>query len=193
MNTVRNQISQKSRHLVLQPAQILTLSRPSDGVSIRLNVQSGVLRLSSTATDQSEEITLALSSRYEQGRFQHPGDFNLQVEALTEARFWIEYHHMGSVPERDFLSDWILHLHWVRHPVKTEVRLMRLFQLMCQRLGKRTMDGYLIEFLLPHIRIAEIVGATRSTVSRTIGTLKRSGLIIINDEEKQLTLPISTD
>ena len=193
MNAVRNQISQKGRHLVLQPAQILTLSRPSDGVTMQLNVQSGVLRLSSTATDQSEEITLALSSRHEQGRFQHPGDFNLQVEALTEVRFWVEYQHMGSVPQRDFLSDWILHLHWVRHPVKTEDRLLRLFKLMCQRLGKRTMDGYLIEFLLPHIRIAEIIGATRSTVSRTIGNLKRSGVITIDDEEKQLMLPISMD
>lgn len=99
MNTGRNQINRKGGHLALQTAQFLTLSRPSDGVSIQLNVQSGMLRLSRSATDTNEEITLAMSSRHEQGRFQHPGDFNLQVEALTEVQCCVEYHHMGAVPD----------------------------------------------------------------------------------------------
>ena len=193
MNTTVSSRVQRGRPVVLQAAQILTLSKPSDGISMRINVQSGVLRISSTPTERSEEITLAMSSKYEQGAFQHPEGFNLQVEAMSEASFWIDYQQIGANQEKDFLSDWILQLHWVRHPIKTEDRLMRLFELLCQRLGKRVIDGYLLEFLLPHARIAEIIGATRSTVSRSIGGLKRSEQIAIDEMRKELIIPIGKE
>ena len=70
---------------------------------------------------------------------------------------------------------------------------MRLFELLCQRLGKRAIDGYLLEFLLPHARIAEIIGATRSTVSRSIGGLKRSEQISIDEMRKELIIPIEKE
>ena len=193
MNTAVTPKVQRGRPVVLQAAQILTLSKPSDGISMRINVQSGVLRISSTPTERSEEITLAMSSKYEQGAFQHPEGFNLQVEAMSEASFWIDYQQLGANQEKDFLSDWILQLHWVRHPIKTEERLMRLFELLCQRLGKRAIDGYLLEFLLPHARIAEIIGATRSTVSRSIGGLKWSEQISIDEMRKELIIPIGKE
>ena len=193
MNTTVSSRVQRGRPVVLQAAQILTLSKPSDGISMRINVQSGVLRISSTPTERSEEITLAMSSKYEQGAFQHPEGFNLQVEAMSEASFWIDYQQIGANQEKDFLSDWIIQLHWVRHPIKTEERLMRLFELLCQRLGKRAIDGYLLEFLLPHARIAEIIGATRSTVSRSIGGLKRSEQISIDEMRKELIIPIGKE
>ena len=190
MNTLVSEKFQRGRPVVLQTAQILTLSKPVDGISMKINVQKGVLRISSTPTERSEEITLAMSSKYEQGTFQHPEGFNLQVEAMSESSFWIDYQQIGANQEKDFLSDWILQLHWVRHPIKTEERLMRLFELLSQRLGKRAVDGYLLEFLLPHARIAEIIGATRSTVSRSIGTLKRSKKIWIDEIRKELIIPI---
>ena len=184
--------AQRGRPVVLQATQVLTLSKPANGISMKINIQAGILRISSTATEKSEEITLAMTSKYEQGCFQHPQGFHLQVEAVSEASFWIDYEQPGLGQEKDFLSDWILQLHWVRHPIKTEERLMRFFELMCQRLGKRAVDGYLLEFLLPHARIAEIIGATRSTVSRSIGSLKRSQIIEIDEIKKQLLIPIQT-
>ena len=192
MSTSVNRGVHRGRPVVLQATQVLTLSKPDNSISMKINIQAGVLRISSTATDKSEEITLAMTSKYEQGCFKHPQGFHLQVEAVSETSFWIDYEQPGSGQEKDFLTDWILQLHWVRHPIKTEERLMRLFELMCQRLGKRAINGYLLEFLLPHARIAEMIGATRSTVSRSIGSLKRSQVIEIDEIRKQLLIPIQT-
>ena len=77
-------------------------------------------------------------------------------------------------------------LHAIRHPIKAEDRLLKLFELLICRFGKRTSKGYLLEFLLPHSRIGEIIGATRSTVSRGISTLKRAKLIEIDELKDQL-------
>ena len=77
----------------------------------------------------------------------------------------------------------------VRHPIKAEDRLLKLFELLISRFGKRTSKGYLLEFLLSHSRIGEIIGATRSTVSRGISTLKRTKPIEIDELKHQLFMP----
>ena len=72
----------------------------------------------------------------------------------------------------DAIIEWIIQLHIVRNEKNLENRLMKFFKLLITRLGKRTSEGLLLEHTLPHARIAEIIGSTRSTVSRTISTLR---------------------
>ena len=79
----------------------------------------------------------------------------------------------------------MFHLHTIKHPIKAEDRLLKLFKLLISCFGKRTSKGYLLEFFLSHSHIDEIIGATRSTVSRGISTLTRAKLIEL-DEPKDL-------
>ena len=86
--------------------------------------------------------------------------------------------------------DWIIQLHIVRHETNLENRLMKFFRLLMTRLGKRTSEGLLLEHTLSHARIAEIVGSTRSTVSRTISTLRKTQQIYIDELKGQIILPV---
>ena len=85
---------------------------------------------------------------------------------------------------------WIIQLHIVRNETNLENRLMKFFRLLITRLGKRTPEGLLLENTLPHARIAEIIGSTRSTVSRTIGSLRKSQQIYIDELKEQIILPV---
>ena len=85
--------------------------------------------------------------------------------------------------------EWVLQLHVVRLETNIESRLMKLFQLLTTRLGIRTTEGYLLEHTLSHGRIAEIIGTTRSTVSRSISSLRKSDKIYIDELKNQLILP----
>ncbi len=69
----------------------------------------------------------------------------------------------------------LIALHLVRHPVGTEARLVALFQLLVMQFGIRRSDGYLLPFTIPHSRLAELIGATRSTVTRQINALRQQG------------------
>ena len=90
----------------------------------------------------------------------------------------------------DAIIDWIIQLHIVRHETNIEKRLMRFFRLLTTKLGKRTSEGLLLEQTLTHARIAEIVGSTRSTVSRTISALRKSKQIYIDELKSQIILPM---
>ena len=175
----------------LQGGQFLTLTRPEKGVAMTINVQNGFIRISSACTEDNDEITMALMSSVEQGTIWYPNSITLQAEAIKPTKLEISYHIEKFYAGNDYLCDWIMLLHWVRHPIKTDDRLMRLIAVMSQRLGRRTIDGYRIEFLLPHARLGEIIGATRSTVSRTIGALRKQKRIIVDDEKKELIVPIN--
>ena len=86
--------------------------------------------------------------------------------------------------------DWIIQLHIVRNEANLESRLMKFYELLMTRLGKRTPEGLLLEHTLSHARIAEIVGSTRSTVSRTISALRKSKQIYIDELKSQIILPM---
>ena len=170
----------------LRTSQTLLLSNPADGHWLGLRINEGILRISSIPQWDRPEMTLAMASSIEQGFFQHPDTATLQLEAITDACFRIEQTRREEVAAFDFLNEWMFQLHAIRHPIKAEDRLLKLFELLISRFGKRTSKGYLLEFLLSHSRIGEIIGATRSTVSRGISTLKRSKPIEIDELKHQL-------
>ena len=172
--------------ITLRTSQTLLLSNPADGHWLGLRINEGILRISSIPQLDRPEMTLAMASSIEQGVFQYPNTATLQLEAIADACFRVEKAGLGEAAASDFLSDWMFQLHAIRHPIKAEDRLLKFFELMISRFGKRTSKGYLLEFLLSHSRIGEIIGATRSTVSRGISTLKRAKLIEIDELKDQL-------
>ena len=110
--------------------------------------------------------------------------------AITETTYFVESSNKTDFNSSDSIMDWIIQLHIVRHEVNLESRLMKFFELLMHRLGKRTSEGLLLEHTLPHARIAEIVGSTRSTVSRTISTLRKNQQIYIDELKNQIILPL---
>jgi CRP-like cAMP-binding protein len=110
------------------------------------------------------------------------------LEALTESTFTIQYGQDSINEQDDFLTEWLIALHLARHPVNAEERLLNLLKLLVYRLGRRTRDGCTLNFLLSHARLAEIIGATRSTVSRAMGKLRQNGSISIEESKGLLTI-----
>jgi biotin operon repressor len=121
-------------------------------------------------------------------KFCHPDSQNLQIEAITDCIIKINNEQKVHTSNDDFLQEWIFKLYTVRHPIKSEDRLKSLLRLLIIRLGKRTPEGYKLQFLLPHSRLAEMIGTTRSTVSRSLGALKEKGIISIDEMKEELVV-----
>ena len=191
MSTAQREPGFQSPRITLNAPQTLVLPKPAAGGPIRLCMHDGILRISCLPNNDRPEITLAVTSPLEQGVFQYPSSAILQLEAISDSCFSFQAASQYNDIECDFLNEWMFQLHSVRHPIKAEDRLLRLFELLISRFGKRTPEGYLLEFLLPHSRLGEIIGATRSTVSRGISTLKQSNIISVDELRGQLIMPIN--
>ena len=173
---------------ILEAGQRLILSRPNHNWSTTIVVGQGIIRLSTVANEINPEITVALISSLDNCTFHHPNSENLQIEAVTESIINIENEQKIHTANDDFLQEWIFQLYTVRHPIKTEARLTSLLRLLILKLGIRTAEGYKLEFLLSHSRLAEMIGATRSTVSRSLGVLKNKGIISIDEMRDELVV-----
>ena len=173
---------------ILEAGQRLILSRPNHNWSTTIVVGQGIIRLSTVANEINPEITVALISSLDNCTFHHPNSENLQIEAVTESVINIENEQKIHTANDDFLQEWIFQLYTVRHPIKTEARLTSLLRLLILKLGVRTPEGYKLEFLLSHSRLAEMIGATRSTVSRSLGVLKNKGIISIDEMRDELVV-----
>ena len=189
---ITNQAEQlkPGKRICLQPSQVLALCRSAADQWLAINISDGIIRLATNQQQDGADITLAFLSHSESGLVHHPSNQQLHIEAITETTLEILKQPTPERGNKDVLSEWLFELHLIRNPRKAEKRLKALLELLVERLGKRTTEGFKLEFLLPHSRIAEIIGTTRSTVSRSIGSLRESGQIIINNELNTLTLPL---
>jgi hypothetical protein len=172
----------------LQAGQRLILTKPIRNCPTTIVATQGIIRLSTVENESHPEITLALMSPLDDCTFCYPCSENLQIEAITDSAIKINNEHKVHAANDDFLQEWIFRLYTVRHPIKSEDRLKSLLQLLIIRLGKRTAEGYKLQFLLSHSRLAEMIGATRSTVSRSLGALKDKGIISIDEMREELVI-----
>lgn len=60
-------------------------------------------------------------------------------------------------------------------------RLTQLIQSLCRDYGHPVGDEICIDLRLTHQDIADMIGATRQTVTSTLGELRRSGVLTLND------------
>ena len=190
MSTTASEIKRSSSNVSLRKTQSLVLSKPSEHQWIDIEIKEGLLRISTHQELEQGDITMAIMSPLECGKFRYPKSCQLMIEALADTNLVIcfnaEYHHHDD----DFLNDWLLALHFVRNPAKADERLLALLRLLSERFGKRTTEGFQLEFLLPHSRIAEMIGATRSTVSRTLSAMRKSRLIAVDELRETLVIYI---
>ena len=190
MNTENNDRGKEGKPKSLNSSETAQLERPNAGEEIEITVKSGVIRIAAKQSKNAEDITLAFICRADVFKFHYPRDLEISIEAITETTYFVESRDKTESETSDAIMDWMIQLHIVRHEANLERRLMKFFELLTQRLGKRTPEGLLLEYTLPHARIAEIIGSTRSTVSRTISTLRKNQRIYIDELKNQIILPI---
>ena len=190
MSTKRTHQNEEGSPISLNSYEICPLKKPQGGEDIEITVKNGVIRIAAKQSNNAEDITLAFACRADIFKFHHPGNLDITIEAITDTTYMVESISKIESDTSDAIIDWIIQLHIVRHETNLEKRLMKFFRLMTTKLGKRTSEGLLLEHTLPHARIAEIVGSTRSTVSRTISTLRKTQQIYIDELKEQIILPV---
>jgi CRP-like cAMP-binding protein len=114
----------------------------------------------------------------------HPADgCSIQLQTYTGARVSIE-PWTAAVRWPDFFER-------LRHRLRTmeawaamqarpqiEQRLLGILSLLAGQFGRRGPKGTLIEVRITHAQLASAVGATRATVTRRLGALRRRGLLL---------------
>ena len=190
MNTRKDHRAKEGKQISLNSSETRRLEKANSTEKIEIEVKRGVIRIAGKLSNRAEELTLAFACRADVFKFQYPADLEITIEAITDATYLIESKSETDFKSRDAIADWIIQLHIVRCETKLERRVMRLFELMMVRLGKRTSKGLILEHTLSHARIAEIVGSTRSTVSRTISSLRRNEKIYIDELKNQIFIPV---
>ena len=189
MNTDHESRAKTERRVSLNSSETIKLKRPQAEEGIEITVKNGVIRIAANQS-KHEGITLAFACKADIFKFNYPGDLEITIEAITDATYFVKTINKTESAANDSIIDWIIQLHIVRHEKNLESRLMKFFELLITRLGKRTSDGLLLEHKLSHARIAEIIGSTRSTVSRTISTLRKSKQIYIDELKSHIILPL---
>ena len=190
MNTEHQHRKKGGRSISLNSHETIHLERPQAGEIAEITVKSGVIRIAGNQLNNAKDITLAFACRADAFKFHYPEDLEITIEAITDTTYIVESIEKKGSDTSDAIMEWIIQLHIVRHETNLENRLMKFFRLLITRLGKRTSEGLLLEHTLPHARIAEIIGSTRSTVSRTISTLRKSKQIYIDELKGQILLPV---
>ena len=190
MSTEHQHRKKKGRLISLNSYETVHLERPQAGENIDIAVKSGVIRIAGNQSNNAKKITLAFACRADDFKFHYPEDLEITIEAITDTTCIVESIGKKGSDTSDAIMEWIIQLHIVRNETNLENRLMKFFRLLITRLGKRTPEGILLEHTLPHARIAEIIGSTRSTVSRTISALRKSQQIYIDELKGQIILPV---
>ena len=190
MSTEYQHRSKRGKPISLNSHETAALERPNTGEDIEIIVESGVIRIAASQPKNEEDITLAFTCRTDIFKFQYPRDLEITIQAVTDTTYFVRSRNRTESKTSDAIMDWIIQLHIVRNEANLESRLMKFYELLMTRLGKRTPEGLLLEHTLSHARIAEIVGSTRSTVSRTISALRKSKQIYIDELKSQIILPM---
>lgn len=190
MSTKNDNQSKPVRTISLNSSELIALERPQAGKEIEIIVKKGVIRIAANQSKNIKNLTLAFACKADVFRFQYPGDLDIRIEAITDTTYIVEAINKSESKTNDAIMDWIIQLHILRHEANLQIRLMKFFELLMARLGKRTPEGMLLEHTLSHARIAEIVGSTRSTVSRTLSTLRKEQKIYIDELKDQIILPL---
>ena len=190
MNTDHEPCPRRGRPISLNTSETIALERPQAGEKVELIVKYGVIRIAANQSKNTANLTLAFACKADTFKFHYPEDLEITIEAITDTTYMVESISKIETGTRDAIMDWIIQLHIVRHETNLENRLMKFFRLLTTKLGKRTSEGLLLDHTLSHARIAEIIGSTRSTVSRTISTLRKTKRIYIDELKGQIILPV---
>jgi CRP-like cAMP-binding protein len=147
-----------------------------------LEVVSGAVALTVLHEDGAEVLLGLFGPR--QVLVGHPKETScLQIYALGEAAVWVQPWSKAVLQPgfTDRLRERLRSLEaWAAMQARPslERRLLGILTLLAEQFGRPTSEGVRIDVGITHTQLASAVGATRSTVTRLLGRLRRRGLLI---------------
>ena len=152
-------------------------------VESTLEVETGIVALT-VIHDDGAEVLLGLCGPG-QVLAGHPEDTCcIQIHAHTEVRAriqsWPESVELPAFPER--LRDRLRHVEaWSAMQARPQIeqRLLGILSLLAEQFGRATPQGTVIDVRITHAQLASAVGATRATVTRRLGELRRRGSLAV--------------
>lgn len=156
--------------------------------ALHLSVLEGVGRVSTQLGWQCPDVSLAFCSPAETAWLWLQPSSQWLLEALTPMQVQLEA--VEATPSGvDLIAEWQWHLHLSRHPVGADQRVKNLLRLMMFQFGRRVPQGYRLPFALGQGRIAELIGVTRSTVTRQFTMLRQHGFLNVDQLGHLLVAP----
>jgi CRP-like cAMP-binding protein len=141
-------------------------------------IESGIVR-GYTWLDDGSIVTLGLWGTGELVSTFFPVIKPYELECLTEVKAvsipWQNSPEQIRVLLNSLQSTYDLTL--IRNYKTTDIMLIKLFTWLSRKNGKKTPNGQLIDIRLTHQDIADILGITRVTVTRSLLQLEKQGLI----------------
>lgn len=181
--------------LTLKRSQIADFKLFNSGLvddDIRLSISDGVIRLFAVHLASGEAFTLGFfgnesvyvpAARYEGLEFKYEAMSSVflgidKVERIDRSVDLKRYDGQLS------LMNWSLILSMIACSKTTDQKIERLIVILTFRFGSRNARGYCLPFTVSHQRQSEILGCTRSTVTRYMLSLRKSGMIEVQGYDK---------
>ncbi|WP_162858327.1 MULTISPECIES: helix-turn-helix domain-containing protein [unclassified Synechococcus] len=95
-------------------------------------------------------------------------------------------------PTDELLLPWLIELHRIRQMRNASDRLLNLLQVLVERFGRRTSDGFVMAWPLSHERLGEVISANRSTITRILNRWSERGQVVIDPTKKTLWMTPQT-
>ena len=167
---------QDARQIDLKERQILEHEgHPPGG----LVIHSGILRVAGHFPAANSDVTLAIVSAGNSLQLSKPrGCSALRLEAITACQLSFQAGEQADSTEA--INHWLIHLHLVRQLIRSESRLIALLQLLIEEFGFRHRETYSLPFWLSHARLAEMIAASRSTVTRQLQALREQNDVFLS-------------
>lgn len=153
----------------------------------RLTVSKGVLRLSASYGESMEDVTLAFVGPGQPELVRLDPDRHYVLEAILNSDCELDYDVQAEC-EPELIASWLLSFHLIRHSLGSDQRLNRLLFFLAEQFGIASPVGFRIPFTLPHTRFAELIGSTRSTVTRQLVFLRDQGRLTLSDSGPSMVL-----
>jgi len=90
--------------------------------------------------------------------------------------------HLAVAISKDF-TDFLEHARGLLTSISAAEKLARLLLSLADQFGRRTSNGIILQTLLTHEEIAQVIGASRETVTRSLNMLKRQRVIRAEEGE----------
>ncbi len=181
--------------LTLKRSQIADFDLFAESLSrhdFEISISSGVVRLFVVHLASKETFTLGFFSseivyvpaaRYEGLEFKYEA-ISTSVLSIDRIEGFHATERLRRFNSHMLLMNWSLALSIIACSKSTEQKIERLIVTLTFRFGVRNANGYCLPFTVSHQRQSEILGCTRSTVTRYMLSLRRSGMIEVQGYDK---------
>lgn len=165
----------------------LLLSSHASGVCTQLHIHAGIARLSASFTNELADVTMAFAGAGQTYAIPIDVQQPYLLEAISDLHCSLGYNQ-PALDGEDLVHTWLLEFHRIHHLVGADRRLGQLLRHLTEEFGIRQSNGYLLPFQLGHNRLAELIGSTRSTVTRQLSRWQQQGWIQLIDSSEAMLL-----